>query len=83
MPTKKDAQQTLNIGGIKSPGRTTRPGTTTFVIDVDTLEKLRDIAYWDRKKLKDVVRIFLQKEVAAYEKKHGEIKPRPKDDEQT
>lgn len=51
----------------------------TFIVKEDILEKLKAIAYWDRVLIKDVVNTALQETVAKYEKKNGEIKPKPKE----
>jgi len=50
----------------------------TFIINEELLDKLKAIAYWDRKLIKDVVNTALQETVAKYEKKSGAIKPIPK-----
>ena len=50
----------------------------TFIVNEELLEKLKAIAYWDRKLIKEVVDTALQEAVAKYEKKSGEIKPIPK-----
>ncbi|WCC43652.1 hypothetical protein PJW08_00510 (plasmid) [Tenacibaculum finnmarkense] len=42
------------------------------------LEKLKAIAYWDRKLIKEVVDKSLQDTVDKYEKKNGNIEPIPK-----
>ncbi len=50
----------------------------TFIVNEELLEKLKAIAYWDRKLIKEVVDTALQEAVAKYEKKSGDIKPIPK-----
>jgi len=50
----------------------------TFIVNEDLLEKLKAIAYWDRKLIKEVVDVALQSAVTKYEKKNGDIKPIPK-----
>jgi len=50
----------------------------TFIINEELLEKLKAIAYWDRKLIKEVVDTALQDRVDKYEKKNGDIKPIPK-----
>jgi len=50
----------------------------TFIVNEDLLEKLKAIAYWDRKMIKEVVDTALQDAVKKYEKKNGDIKPIPK-----
>ena len=50
----------------------------TFIVNEELLEKLKAIAYWNRKLIKEVVDTALQEAVAKYEKKNGDIKPIPK-----
>lgn len=50
----------------------------TFIVKEDLLDKLKAIAYWDRKLIKEVVNTALQDIVDKYEKKNGDIKPIPK-----
>lgn len=50
----------------------------TFIVNEELLDKLKAIAYWDRKLIKEVVDTALQEAVAKYEKKSGDIKPIPK-----
>lgn len=50
----------------------------TFIVNEELLDKLKAIAYWDRKLIKEVVDTALQDAVAKYEKKNGDIKPIPK-----
>ena len=50
----------------------------TFIVNEDLLDKLKAIAYWDRKLIKEVVDVALQDAVDKYEKKNGDIKPIPK-----
>lgn len=49
----------------------------TYILKEELIEKLKDLAYWEREALKDVVGEVLTKYVADYEKKKGKIKPRP------
>lgn len=58
----------------------TRPGETraTFIITEELLEKVKAIAYWDRKLIKEVMIESLQDAVKKYENKNGSIKPIPK-----
>ena len=49
----------------------------TFIVNEELLDKLKAIAYWDRKLIKEVVDTALQDAVSKYEKKNGVIKPIP------
>ena len=49
----------------------------TFIVNEDSLEKLKAIAYWDRKLIKEVVDEAIQEYIDKHEKKSGTIKPIP------
>jgi hypothetical protein len=51
----------------------------TFIVDEDSLEKLRAISYWDRLTIKEVVQGAISSYLESYEKKNGKIKPKPED----
>jgi len=50
----------------------------TFIVNEGLLDKLKAIAYWDRKMIKEVVDKALQDAVVKYERKNGDLKPIPK-----
>ena len=50
----------------------------TFIVKEDLLEKLKAIAYWDRRLIKEVVNQSLEETVKKYERKNGPVKPEPK-----
>lgn len=50
----------------------------TYNYDIDILEKVKDLAYWERNTIKDVLQSALSEHIDKYEKKNGVIKPRPK-----
>jgi len=50
----------------------------TFLVKKRHLQNLKDIAYWDRLTIKEVLATALEEYFTRYEKKHGEIKPKPK-----
>jgi len=49
----------------------------TFIVNMEALEKLKAIAYWDRITIKTIVSSALAEALLNYEKKHGAIKPIP------
>lgn len=51
-------------------------GRFTFVMNKAQAEAIKDIAYWERMKTKDVIMRAVADYLLAYEKKHGAIKPR-------
>jgi len=50
----------------------------TFIVNEDLLDKVKAIAYWDRKLIKEVIEESLLNTINKYEKKNGAIKPIPK-----
>jgi len=64
----------------KSSQEGTKPNETraTFIVKEHTLEKLKALAYWERKMIKDVINSALSDYIIGYEKKHGSLKPTPK-----
>lgn len=48
----------------------------TFIVNEDLLEKVKAVAYWERKLIKEVIDTALQEFVDKYEKKNGDIKPK-------
>jgi hypothetical protein len=67
----------------KEVNKTSQEGTkenetrATFIVNEETLEKLKAIAYWERVLIKQVVATALEETVAKYEKKNGPIKTIP------
>lgn len=48
----------------------------TFIVNEELLEKLKNIAYWERLLIKEVINSALLEAVAKYEKKNGVVKPK-------
>ena len=70
--------QTKELNSSSQEGTKEKETRATFIVNEDLLDKLKAIAYWERKLIKEVVDIALQEAVAKYEKKSGDIKPIPK-----
>lgn len=49
----------------------------TYYMREDIIEKLREIAYWDRKTIKEVMHDMALKYVQEYETKNGELQSIP------
>lgn len=54
---------------------------TTLLVKPTALNKMRFIAYWERKKIKNVVMEAFNAYIDKYESKHGVIKTPPNQDE--
>lgn len=50
---------------------------TTIIMEEEDWEKIKSIAFWDRKKLKNLTSTIMKDFIAQYEKKNGNIKPIP------
>jgi hypothetical protein len=50
----------------------------TFIVEEDSLEKIKAIAYWDRLSIKDTINNALNEAVKRWEAKNGTVKPIPK-----
>ena len=61
--------QTKELTKSSQEGTKDKETRATFIVNEDLLEKLKAIAYWDRKLIKEVVDTALQEAVAKYEKK--------------
>ena len=74
-----------------TPGKPSKPGNppqpeqemedvkrkTTYALPVTLTEEIRSAAYWSRKNINDVAQEWLEAGRNAWEKEHGEVKPRP------
>ena len=69
--------QTKEITKSSQEGTKEKEIRATFIVNEELLEKLKAIAYWDRKLIKDVVNTALQDIVDKYEEENGDIKPIP------
>ncbi len=70
--------RTRKITNTSQEGTKENETRATFIVNEDTLEKVKAIAYWERKKIKEVVDTALAEAVATYEKKNGPVKLTPK-----
>jgi len=50
----------------------------TYILSQVLVEKIKNIAYWDRLGINEVTEKIVSDYVSKYEKKNGAIKPRPK-----
>jgi hypothetical protein len=57
-----------------SSNREAKKVSTTVMTDIITIEKIRFIAYWQRKNIKDVMSVAFNEYINRYESTHGEIK---------
>jgi len=70
--------QTKEITKSSQEGTKENETRATFIVNEELLDKLKAIAYWERKLIKEVVDTALQDAIGKYEKKNGDIKPIPK-----
>ena len=50
----------------------------TYIVRQRTVEKLKDISYWERAMLKEIVQEALEYYIGAWEKQNGPVEPRKK-----
>jgi len=80
-PAKKKAGRPKDPNK-RVPEKSSQKGTkndetrATFILKEKLVEKLKNIAWWDRKKIKDVVGEALSLYVAQWEEENGAVKPR-------
>jgi len=70
--------QTKEITKSSQEGTKENETRATFIVNEELLEKLKAVAYWERRLIKDVIASALEETVAKYEKKNGPVKPIPK-----
>jgi len=69
--------QTKEITKSSQEGTKENETRATFIVNEELLEKLKAVAYWDRKLIKEVINTALQEAIDKHEKKNGSIKPIP------
>ncbi len=74
---KKDNKDTVKVDRIEATESSEKEIKATFLVNELLLEKLRAIAYWDRKLIKEILHMGLSSLVNEYEKKNGPINPVP------
>jgi hypothetical protein len=69
--------KTMTISSIKA-GLKEGETRATFILNEANVEKIKAIAYWNRRAIKDVFNEALEKFIEKYENANGEIKPAQK-----
>lgn len=69
--------QTKEIYKSSQEGTKENETRATFIVDEEILDKIKAIAYWDRKQIKDVINLALSSYIKSYEKKAGEVDTAP------
>ncbi len=70
--------QTKEITKSSQEGTKENETRATFIVNEELLEKLKAVAYWERRMIKEVIASALEETVAKYEKKNGPVKLMPK-----
>jgi hypothetical protein len=70
--------QTKEITKSSQEGTKENETRATFIVNEELLEKLKAVAYWERRMIKEVIASALDETVAKYEKKNGPVKLIPK-----
>ena len=78
-PTKgRPKTTTKEITKSSQEGTKENETRATFIVNEELLEKLKAVAYWERRMIKEVIASALEETVAKYEKKNGPVKLIPK-----
>ena len=70
--------QTKEITKSSQEGTKENETRATFIVNEELLEKLKAVAYWERRMIKEVIVSALEETVDKYEKKNGPVKLIPK-----
>ena len=70
--------QTKEITKSSQEGTKENETRATFIVNEELLEKLKAVAYWERRMIKEVIASALEEIVAKYEEKNGPVKLIPK-----
>jgi prepilin signal peptidase PulO-like enzyme (type II secretory pathway) len=70
--------QTKEITKSSQEGTKENETRATFIVNEELLEKLKAVAYWERRMIKEVIASALEETVAKYEKENGPVKLMPK-----
>ena len=70
--------QTKEITKSSQEGTKENETRATFIVNEELLEKLKAVAYWERRMIKEVIASALEETVAKYEKKNGPVELIPK-----
>ncbi len=70
--------QTKEITKSSQEGTKENETRATFIVNEELLEKLKAVAYWERRMIKEVIASALEEIVAKYEKENGPVKLMPK-----
>lgn len=84
LPQREEQADRTIAAAPSDPSRTRgrgRPKTNmtgvraTFIVEADVLDKVKALAYWERKQIKDILDEALNEYLRKYEKKNGTIEP--------
>ena len=70
--------QTKEITKSSQEGTKENETRATFIVNEELLEKLKAVAYWERRMIKEVIASALEETVDKYEEKNGPVKLIPK-----
>jgi hypothetical protein len=70
--------QTKEITKSSQEGTKENETRATFIVNEELLEKLKAVAYWERRMIKEVIASAMEETVDKYEKKNGPVKLIPK-----
>src|SRR5664280_1840121 len=65
--------QTKEITKSSQEGTKENETRATFIVNEELLEKLKAVAYWERRMIKEVIASALEEVVSKYEKRNGPV----------
>jgi hypothetical protein len=74
----KTSTKVITHGNTPEDGTKEGERRATYIVSKEQIEKIEDIAYWERKMIKEIIEEALGNYISIFEKKHGKIKPKPK-----
>jgi hypothetical protein len=84
-PAKKETRgRPKTSTKVITPGNTPEDGTligerrATYILPIELIDQVESLAYWERMRIKDVVREAFTEYITRYEKKKGTLQPKPK-----
>lgn len=78
IPKKAGRPKTRQHKPVKAAAKRTKEGEEKYIVilKTDSIEKMKNLAYWDRMTIKEAFEQAIADRVTKYEKKNGPLKKR-------
>jgi hypothetical protein len=74
----KTSTKVITQGNTPEEGTLIGERRATYILPIKLIDQIEDLAYWDRRRIKDVVKDAIQDYITRYERKNGALQPKPK-----